>query len=83
MSAGDDIRAAARAAGLDKLTDAQLAEFAASRAAARGYAVCVNYLHRREAAERVVADIRAAGGRAEAVQADVAADADVAELAGV
>lgn len=38
MSAGDDVRAAARAAGLDKLTDAQLAEFAASRKAARGYA---------------------------------------------
>ena len=52
----------------------------ATLAAARGYAVCVNYLHRREAAERVVADIRAAGGRAEAVQADVAADADVARL---
>jgi len=38
MSASDEIRAAARAAGLDKLTDAQLAEFAASRTAARGYA---------------------------------------------
>ncbi len=38
MSASDETRAAARAAGLDKLTEAQLAEFAASRAAAQGYA---------------------------------------------
>ncbi len=52
----------------------------ATLAAARGYAVCVNYLRSREAAERVVTDIRAAGGQAEAVQADVALDADVARL---
>ncbi len=38
MSASDETRAAAREAGLDKLTEAQLQEFAASRAAAQGYA---------------------------------------------
>ena len=32
----------------------------ATLAAARGYAVCVNYLRSREPAERVVTDIRAA-----------------------
>jgi NAD(P)-dependent dehydrogenase (short-subunit alcohol dehydrogenase family) len=39
--------------------------------AARGYAVGVNYAQRAEAAERVVAEIRAAGGRAEALAGDV------------
>lgn len=39
--------------------------------AREGYAVCVNYARSREAAERVVADIRAAGGTAIAVAADV------------
>ncbi|MGZ5073608.1 MAG: SDR family NAD(P)-dependent oxidoreductase, partial [Usitatibacter sp.] len=32
-------------------------------AAQRGYAVCVNYLRRREAADAVVAEITGAGGR--------------------
>ncbi len=36
-----------------------------------GFAVCVNYAHSRESAERVVEDIRASGGTAIAVQADV------------
>ncbi len=44
-------------------------------AAARGYAVCVNYAGRKDAADAVVADIEGAGGRAIAVQGDVA-DAD-------
>ena len=48
--------------------------------AARGYAVCVNYLHNRDAAESVVRDIVSAGGRAIAVQADVASEADVVRL---
>jgi NAD(P)-dependent dehydrogenase (short-subunit alcohol dehydrogenase family) len=39
--------------------------------AARGYAVGVNYAQRADAAERVVAEIRAAGGRAEALAGDV------------
>ena len=41
-------------------------------AAARGYDVAVNYQGRAEAAEAVAAEVRAAGGRALTVQADVA-----------
>lgn len=43
----------------------------AQLAAARGYAVCVNYLNNREAAEAVVNAITQAGGRAIAIAADV------------
>src|SRR5262245_50356707 len=49
-------------------------------AARRGYAVCVNYVRNREAAEAVVADCLRAGGHATAVQADVAVEADVVRL---
>jgi len=49
-------------------------------AAARGYAVCVNYLRQRDAAEAVVAAIARAGGRALAAGADVASEADVARM---
>jgi NAD(P)-dependent dehydrogenase (short-subunit alcohol dehydrogenase family) len=49
-------------------------------AAARGYAVGVNYRSRRDAADAVVADITAAGGRAVAFQADVAVEAEVVRL---
>jgi NAD(P)-dependent dehydrogenase (short-subunit alcohol dehydrogenase family) len=49
-------------------------------AAARGYAVCVNYLSRRDAADAVVAEITGAGGRAVAIAGDVAKEADVARL---
>jgi NAD(P)-dependent dehydrogenase (short-subunit alcohol dehydrogenase family) len=49
-------------------------------AAGRGYAVCVNYLRRRDAAESVVSAITAAGGRAVAVQGDVAIEAEVIRL---
>ncbi|HJZ72477.1 MAG TPA: SDR family oxidoreductase [Vicinamibacterales bacterium] len=49
-------------------------------AAVRGYAVCVNYRARRDAAERVAREITASGGRAVAVGADVAAEADVERL---
>lgn len=52
----------------------------AAMAAARGYAVCVNYHRDRPAAERVVADIVKRGGRAVAVQADVAVPADIERL---
>ena len=52
----------------------------ASLAAARGYTVCVNYVHARGAAEAVVRAITSAGGRAMAVQADVASEADVLRL---
>ncbi len=49
-------------------------------AAARGYAVCVNYLKNQAAANAVVAEIESAGGRAIAVGADVAAETDVIKL---
>lgn len=48
--------------------------------AARGYAVCVNYRRDAAAAEAVVAAIAAAGGRALAVQADVAREDEVERL---
>src|SRR5436309_201012 len=49
-------------------------------AAERGYAVCVNYRAARDAAEAIAREITAAGGRAMAVGADVASEADVARL---
>ncbi len=49
-------------------------------AAKRGWSVCVNYLNRADRAEAVVAEIRAGGGKAIAVQADTSKEADVARL---
>ena len=49
-------------------------------AAARGWAVCVNYRRERAAAEGVAAEIARAGGRAVALAADVAVEADVVRL---
>jgi NAD(P)-dependent dehydrogenase (short-subunit alcohol dehydrogenase family) len=49
-------------------------------AAAQGYAVAVNYCTRHDAAEALVAGIEAAGGRAIAVQADVARHDQVEHL---
>ena len=49
-------------------------------AAARGHAVCVDYTSNEAAAQRVVDEIVAAGGRSIAVQADVADEADVLRL---
>jgi len=49
-------------------------------AAERGYAVCVNYRQNRAAAEAVVRDIEAGGGRAAAVQADVSVEAEAVRL---
>jgi NAD(P)-dependent dehydrogenase (short-subunit alcohol dehydrogenase family) len=49
-------------------------------AAARGYAVCVNYRSDRDAADAVVREIQANGGTAFTVQADVADEAEVARL---
>jgi NAD(P)-dependent dehydrogenase (short-subunit alcohol dehydrogenase family) len=49
-------------------------------AAGRGYAVCVGYRNRRDAAEEVVRDIAAAGGRAIAVPGDIAREEDVERL---
>lgn len=48
----------------------------------RGYAVCVNYNSSADAAEKVVADIEKAGGRAVAVKADVSTEDGVAALFG-
>jgi 3-oxoacyl-[acyl-carrier protein] reductase len=48
--------------------------------AAAGAAVVVNYASSREAADRVVADIAGAGGKAIAVKADVSKSADVQRL---
>jgi len=48
--------------------------------AAQGAAVVVNYDSSREGAERVVADIRAKGGRAVAAQGSVSKEGDVARL---
>ncbi len=48
--------------------------------AAEGAAVVVNYASSREGADRVVADIQQAGGKAVAVQGDVAKSADVTRL---
>ena len=49
-------------------------------AAQRGYAVCVNYMSDRPAADSVVADIQRAGGKAVAVAADVASESEVLRL---
>ena len=57
------------ARGLGRATASLLAE--------RGAAVCVNYASHSEAAQALVADIKAAGGRAIAVKADVADAAGV------
>jgi NAD(P)-dependent dehydrogenase (short-subunit alcohol dehydrogenase family) len=52
----------------------------AQLAAQRGYSVCVNYRHQRDAAERVVTSVEAYGTRAIAVGADVSVEADVVRL---
>jgi NAD(P)-dependent dehydrogenase (short-subunit alcohol dehydrogenase family) len=49
-------------------------------AAARGYAVCVNYVRNRAAADAVVDAIRLAGGQAMAVAGDVALEDDVVRM---
>jgi len=49
-------------------------------AARRGYAVCVNYRQRRDAADDVVRAIQADGGRAIAVAADVADETQIVRL---
>ena len=49
-------------------------------AAASSYAVCISYLRNKPAADAVVQEIAKAGGRAMAVTADVAVEADVVRL---
>ena len=50
------------------------------RLARDGFAVCVNYLSGPDEAETVAAEVRAAGGQAITVQADVALEGDVQRL---
>ena len=52
----------------------------ARRLASEGFTVVINYAGRAAEAQGVVDEIRAAGGRAEAIQADVSAPAQVAAL---
>jgi NAD(P)-dependent dehydrogenase (short-subunit alcohol dehydrogenase family) len=49
-------------------------------AAARGYAVAINYLRRADDANAVVRELTASGGTAIAVQADVAKEDDVLRM---
>jgi len=49
-------------------------------AAAKGWRVAVNYAANREAADKVVAEIKAVGGEAIAVQADVGNAAEIASM---
>lgn len=49
-------------------------------AAKRGHAVCVNYAGKHDAAQAVVSDIVANGGRAIAVQADIASATEIRHL---
>ena len=50
------------------------------RAVEAGYDVCFSYVSNADAAQKVVADVEAAGGKAVAVQSDVASEADVLKL---
>lgn len=52
----------------------------ARTAAGHGYAVCISYVSNSEAADSVVRDIAQGGGRAIAVRADVAMEADIQHL---
>jgi NAD(P)-dependent dehydrogenase (short-subunit alcohol dehydrogenase family) len=52
----------------------------AKLAASRGYTVCVNCHHGRDAAEEVVREIVSKGGEAAAIQADISSDASVVSL---
>jgi NAD(P)-dependent dehydrogenase (short-subunit alcohol dehydrogenase family) len=52
------------------------------KAAAEGYAVCINYARTKDAAEALVKDIVSKGGTAIAVQADLAVEADIERLFG-
>jgi NAD(P)-dependent dehydrogenase (short-subunit alcohol dehydrogenase family) len=49
-------------------------------AAARGYTLCINYLKDQQAADALVKEIRAKGGEAMAVAADISQEAEVVRL---
>lgn len=53
---------------------------AAKKLAEQGYRVCVNYRTQQEAADQVVAEIQANGGKAIAIAADVADEKQVLSL---
>jgi NAD(P)-dependent dehydrogenase (short-subunit alcohol dehydrogenase family) len=76
VSAADSARPVAIVTGGSRGIGAATSRLLASR----GYAVCVNYLGNQTAADAVVASIRASGGAAIAVQADVGVEADVMRL---
>lgn len=76
MTSGSDVRKVLVVTGGGRGIGAAIARLAAQR----GYAVCLSYLSKRDAAGEVVASIAAKGGVALAVQADVAVEADVVRL---
>ena len=76
VSAADRARPVAIVTGGSRGIGAATARLLASR----GYAVGVNYVTNEVAADAVVASIRASGGDAIAVQADVGVEADVMRL---
>jgi len=82
MDATHDLRDTRRMSGTLVVTGASRGIGAATArlAAARGWAVAVNYRSDGAAADALVSAIRAEGGTAVAIQADVAAEADVLRL---
>ncbi len=78
MTATDQDKGAVIVTGASRGIGAAIAE----RLAGDGYGVIVNYATDADGAESVVSAIRARGGRAEAVCADVASEDDVAAMFG-
>jgi NAD(P)-dependent dehydrogenase (short-subunit alcohol dehydrogenase family) len=78
MTTTDQQKGAVIVTGASRGIGAAIAE----RLAGDGYGVIVNYAADADGAESVVSAIRARGGRAEAVRADVASEDDVAAMFG-
>jgi NAD(P)-dependent dehydrogenase (short-subunit alcohol dehydrogenase family) len=76
MTATDQDKGAVIVTGASRGIGASIAE----RLAGEGYGVVVNYAADAEGAESVVSAIRAKGGRAEAVRADVASEDDITAM---
>jgi NAD(P)-dependent dehydrogenase (short-subunit alcohol dehydrogenase family) len=49
-------------------------------AAEKGYSVCINYLHNKEAAQHIVQEIEVKDGKAIAVGADISKEKEVLKL---